>query len=305
MVRELRLIGADPVRRASQPARSGGRSRDRYASVVQTADDSARSALLEALSRELRTTLALVSGYSQTLLHLDLDDEERGRYLARISVASEHVAELTEEVLSVTTSKNDGRPMCQAVAISSLLSQLGRQLDEETDPPRLIVQLPAALPLVNADPVWIVSVLRILVTATASDSADGRAVRIGARSTGAWVVVSAQGGDEPLASETSDSGSLLESRSPRVGAPALAAASVGRASSFDHDIKLLAPDGADVSSRPGLDFCRQLVKAHGGRIWLDETSAGVRVSFSLPRYWPKPMPVEGRDAGRMVGVLKS
>jgi signal transduction histidine kinase len=259
--------------------------------------------LLEALSREVRTTLALVSGYSQTLLHLDLDDEERVRDLARISIASEHVAELTEEMLLVTASKNDGRPLCQAVAISSLLSHLGRQLAEEAHPLRLIPQLPAQLPLASADPVWIGRVLRNLVTTTARGSADGRAVRVDARSTGQWVVVSVQGGEEPLENQTPP-GSLIPPRPHRIGSAESAAASGGRAGSLSHRFDLPAPSVGDLSTRPGLDLCRQLVEAHGGRIWLDETASGVRVSFSLPRYRPDATSVERPRAQVMVGALK-
>jgi signal transduction histidine kinase len=33
----------------------------------------------------------------------------------------------------------------------------------------------------------------------------------------------------------------------------------------------------------GLTICRAIVEAHGGRIWLAESSRGARVRFSLPR----------------------
>jgi len=304
MVQGLKLVSADPIRPIAPPARFARGLRDRDASAGQTADGSAESALVEALSREVRTTLALVSGYSQTLLHLDLDDEERGRYLARISIASEHVAELTEEMLSVTASRNDGRPLCQAVAISSLLSHLGRQLAEEADPPRLIAQLPAELPLVSADPLWIVRVLRNVVMTAAGGSADSRAVRMDARSTGEWVVVSVQGGEEPRGNETPDPGWPMAPRSHRIGSAQSAIASAGRTGSLSLRFDRPASRVGDLSTRPGLDLCRQLVEAHGGRIWLDETASGVRVSFSLPRYWPEATPVERRGADCLAGSLK-
>lgn len=304
MVQGPRLVSADPMRSTRLPARPTRGPRDRNASAGQTADGYATSALLEALSREVRTTLALVSGYSQTLLHLDLDDEERVRDLARISIASEHVAELTEEMLLVTALKNDGRPLCQAVAISSLLSHLGRQLAEEAHPLRLIPQLPAQLPLASADPVWIGRVLRNLVTTAAGGSADGRAVRVDARSTDQWVVVSVQRGEEPLENQTPNPGSLIAPRPHRIGSAESATASGGRAGSLSHRFGLPAASVGDLSTRPGLDLCRQLVEAHGGLIWLDETALGVRVSFSLPRYRPDATSVERSGAHVMVGALK-
>jgi signal transduction histidine kinase len=254
-------------------------------SAWQLADGSAKSALLEVLSREVRATLALVSGYSQTLLHLDLDDEGRGRYLTQISIASQHVAELTDAMLSVTASRDDGRPFCQAVAISNLISRLGREFAEEADPPRLIAQLPPELPLVSADPVWIGRVLRNFVTAIADGSAGGRAVLVEARSTGEWVVVSVQ---------TADTGS------PKPAPIATA----GRPDSLSHRFDLPATSVADESARSGLDLCRQLVEAHGGRIWLDEVAAGVRLSFSLPRHHSESPQVETRGVPATVGGFK-
>ncbi|MGA3029412.1 MAG: histidine kinase dimerization/phospho-acceptor domain-containing protein [Candidatus Limnocylindrales bacterium] len=304
MVRELRLIGVDPSHPTALQPRLGGRPADRDLRVERTADGSAREALLEALAREVRTALALVSGYSQTLLHLDLADEERGRYLARISVASEHVAELTEEVLSVTASENDGLPQCQAVAISGLLSQLGRQLVDEADPPMLIARVPADLPLVSADPVWIGAVLRILVAATASGSVYGRSVRLEATSTREWVVISAQAGGEQFENETSNSRSPIGPSSHRMESAEQATASGGRAGSSNHRSYLGASRVGDLDTRPGLDFCRKLVEAHGGQLWLNGSGSSERVSISLPRYWAAEAPVQSGSSRRLVGALE-
>ncbi len=304
MVRELSLVGVDPGRYTAAQPRLPGRQPDGRLTVEPSADGSARSALLEALTREMRTTLALVSGYSQTLLHLDLADEERGRYLARISIASEHVAELTEEVLSITASENDGRPRCQAVAISSLVSQLTRQLSEEQDPPTMIARVPADLPLVSADPVWIVTVLRILVAATAGSSLDDRAVRLDATSTGDWVVLSAQAGGEQGPHETSKSGSPTASSSrPIESAEQGPSSMVGDATSKHHS-HLPSSSVVDPETRPALDFCRKLVEAHGGRLWLNRGESGERVSISLPRYWTAETTVQAIGSRRLAGALR-
>jgi len=302
VVQELRLVSPNSDRPSKLPARLPGGSRERRLSSRQIADRSTRSALIEALSREVRTTLALVSGYSQTLLHLDLDDGERDRCLARISVASAHVAELTDEMLSVAASENDVIPISQPVSIGSLLSHLGRQLAEEADPPRLDAELPAELPLASADPGWIVHVLRNLVTTAATGSADGRSARLYACSTRDWVVVSVQRGGEQAGAELSSSDSSIGPNWRRSAASA--AKSAGRAGSPDRQLGSPGSLVGDLETLPSLDYCRELVEAQGGRIWLDETASGVRVSFSLPRYWPEEPSVERRGADDLVGALE-
>ncbi|MGA3057283.1 MAG: histidine kinase dimerization/phospho-acceptor domain-containing protein [Candidatus Limnocylindrales bacterium] len=302
MVRELRLVSPDRPGTFDAPARPQS-ARRAGTPAPHKGDTSAKSALLEALSREVRTTLALVSGYSQTLLHIDLDDEERARCLTRISSATEHVAELTNEMLSLTTSQDDGRPACQPVAISGLLSQLGRQFAEERDPPRLIAQIPAELPLVSADPLWIVNVLRILIATIGRGSTEERAVQIEARTIGEWVVVSAQNADEPLVKATASPGSPATQRWHGVRSTQWMALSGDRAGTMSHRFDVQV-SGEDSSARPGLDFCRQLIEAHGGRIWI-EFASGARVSFSLPRYRPEATtPVERREPGGLVGAVK-
>jgi len=302
MVQELRLVSANSTRPAAPLGRLAGGSREGTGSSGQTADGSTKSALIEALSREVRTTLALVSGYSQTLLHLDLDDEERDRCLARISVASAHVAELTEEMLSIAAATNDGGPICQPVTISGLLSRLGSQLAEEADPPRLDVQIPSELPLASADPVWIVRVLRHLVTTAARGSAFGRSARLYACSTGEWVVVSVQAGEEQLGSEPPSAGSSIGSN--RTRSATLTTPRTSMAGSLSRHFDVPASLVGDLSTLPGLDYCRRLVEANGGRIWLDETASGVRVSLSLPRYWPDEAPAEKETAHSLAGALE-
>jgi signal transduction histidine kinase len=302
MVRKLTLVSPDLLGPMDAPAR-GQHARRRGDRAPYQGDTSAKSALLEALSRDVRTTLALVSGYSQTLLHIDLEDEERDHFLTRISIATEHVAELTNEMLSLTTSQDGGRPACQPVALSGLLSQLGRQFAEEEDPPRLISQIPAELPLVSADPLWIVTVLRILVATIGRGSTEGLPVQIGARTIGDWVVVSAQRGYAPPLKTTASPGSPATQRWPEVRSPRWMALGGDRAGTVSHRFDVQV-SGEDSSARPGLDFCRQLVEAHGGRIWIDESASGAGVSFSLRRYWSGSSPAERREPHSLAGAVK-
>lgn len=75
------------------------------------------SPVAETLSGQLEATLSLISGYSQTLLELDLDAAERRRYASAMLVETENVTELTRAILAIT----DDRPAATvAPAIRSL-----------------------------------------------------------------------------------------------------------------------------------------------------------------------------------------
>lgn len=187
MARDLRLLPAEyealvqpGTALVGSPARLGGGRVGPLGSPPEPAGfrggpapTDARSVLLDALSHELRTALALVSGYSQTVLHLDLEETDRGRYLARISAASEQVAELSEEMLAIAASPDAAAPRYEPVAIGNLVSRVARRLVEESQMPQPAMGLPLDLPLVRADPIWIGRVLRALLLDAASSEAAG------------------------------------------------------------------------------------------------------------------------------------
>ncbi len=82
--------------RALEPLAAGARSGDAVAATDQ-----------------LRRTLALISGYSQTLLHLQLDEAERSHYLNGIVRAVESLSEQAEEILDLVVDHGPppvGRP---------------------------------------------------------------------------------------------------------------------------------------------------------------------------------------------------
>ena len=62
----------------------------------------APSVLAGAASYELRSTLALISGYSQSLLHLALDEDTRRHYLERMSHAADNLGRLADEILEIS-----------------------------------------------------------------------------------------------------------------------------------------------------------------------------------------------------------
>ncbi len=259
MVQEFRPVPLHSARHA-QMARSG----DPAPPAAPRHASEAAAVLLEAVSREMRTTLAIANGYCQTLLHIDLDDVERARCLERIAAANDHIADLSNEMLELTAAGEGGHPVCRPVAISAVMAQLRRQLGEAEDEPRFVARLPIDLPLVIADPLWIVNVLKVMVATLGGDPpADQRLVHLDVRTTQDRVVISARVGEgrEPIP------GRYVPTSSTRV-------------------LALRVGSGESIA-QPGLELCRQLVEAQRGVMWIDERPSETRISFTLPRFWPE------------------
>jgi signal transduction histidine kinase len=90
------------VRAALPTGRPGG---------TEPADlDALRSSRVAALEQELRATLALISGYSQSLAHLTLDESSRRRYLDQLPVAAAHLAGVTTEILEICVPREESTP---------------------------------------------------------------------------------------------------------------------------------------------------------------------------------------------------
>jgi two-component system sensor histidine kinase KdpD len=215
------------------------------------------STLAGATSRELRATLALISGYSQSLLHLSLDEPTRRQYLERMSQAAESLSRLADRILDLADAGSE-RPALrrQPVSLSWLLDHLTQELAETSASRAITYWIPPLLPLIDADPAWIGHVLRNLVT---------NATRCGAET----VTIRARAVEEGVVVSVHDDGDELD--------PA------ARDRVFDPTAR------GSRSARPGarwsgvnLCLCQQLVEAHGGRMWVDDASGGMSISFSLP-----------------------
>ncbi len=221
-------------------------------------DDTWRPLLAGAVSHELRATLALISGYGQSLLHLPLDDVTRRRYLERILAATDVLAEFADQIVDVAV-PDEARPVLRRrpVALEWLVARLARELGDELDHAQIRYQQTRELPLVDADPTWIGHVLRNLVR-NALQHGGARVVAINARAVDEAVIVTVRDdgpGFEP------DERSLVFGAFYRGR----------RARASQHD-------GMGF----GLYLCRELVEAHGGSIWIEETARGGAVSLSLP-----------------------
>ncbi|HEV8489159.1 MAG TPA: ATP-binding protein [Candidatus Limnocylindrales bacterium] len=221
-----------------------------------------REAFVATVSHELRTPLALVRGYAETILHLELDRDRQRSYVERIEQVSARLTSLVTQILDVTHLDADPLVLERApVRFEALTARLQGDLALSGDDRRLVVALPPDLPPIEVDAGRVGQVLENLVGNALKYAPDASTVVVGAAVEGDWLVatVDDEGVGVPEAERTlvtepfHRAWNVRESRIPGTGL--------------------------------GLYISRRLVEAHGGRLTVGDRPdgpPGTRVTFSLP-----------------------
>ena len=221
-----------------------------------------REGFVATVSHELRTPLALIRGYTDTLLHLDLEPIEQRQYLERIDQATQRLTTLVREILDIAHLQADPLILEQVPAsFASLVARLWGDLAATGHDGRLIATFADNLPPIEVDPARVGQVLENLVANALKYAPAGTPITIGATPSSEWLLVTVD--DEGLGIPEGDRALVLE--------PFHRARNV-RESSIQ---------GTGL----GLFISRRLVEAHGGKLWLGDrpdSRAGTRVSFTLP-----------------------
>ena len=285
--RETALRGnhGDAVRVAGSYTRSVGQAANAFiggATATATAilrDISAvraleqlREGFVATVSHELRTPLALIRGYSDTLLHLDVDEATGRSYVERIHQVTDRLAALVTQILDVTRLDADPLVLERAPAsFAALVARLRGDLALSGEDGRLVVDLPADLPPIEVDSGRIGQVLENVVANALKYAPEGPVV-IGAGAQGDWLVATVDDAgigipeaERRLVLEPFHrAGNVRESRIPGTGL--------------------------------GLYICRRLIEAHGGELRIADRPdgrPGTRIAFSMPL-----LPNRGRAAAR-------
>jgi signal transduction histidine kinase len=269
--RETALRGAqgEPVRVAGGYSRAplalGGPVRAtailRDVSAVRALEQ-LREGFVATVSHELRTPLALVRGYAESILHLDLGPAQEREYVDRIQQVVGRLGDLVDQILDVTHLDADPLILERApVAFAALVARCRGDLALSGDDSRLVVEVPADLPPIDVDSSRIGRVLENLVGNALKYAPAGSPVTIGASVEDGWLWATVD--DEGVGVPDEERSLVLEPfhrawnvRESRIPGTGL-----------------------------GLYICRRLVEAHGGRLALAERpdgAPGTRVRFSLP-----------------------
>jgi len=221
--------------------------------------DELRSTFVAAVSHDLRTPLALITAYVDTLLGLDLDEEARRRAVQGIGNAARRLTSLVNEILDVAHLEGDRIALRRGPAsLSAIVTRVAAEFGDAPGIPPIDLLLPPDLPPVDVDADRIAQVLDNLVTNAAKHGGSGGRISIRASQRDRRVVVSVE--DEGAGIDPSEREEVFE-RFYR-----------GRQ----------ARTGNTPGSGLGLYVCRRLVEAHGGEIWVDDRDRGTSISFTLP-----------------------
>ena len=221
-----------------------------------------REGFVATVSHELRTPLALVRGYAESIMHLDLPVDQEHEYVERIHQVTSRLGDLVDQILDVTHLDADPLILERApVAFASLVARCRGDLALSGGDSRLVANLPVDLPPIDVDAARIGRVLENLVGNALKYAPAGSPVTIGATVERGWLWATVE--DEGVGIPEEERGLVLEPfhrawnvRESRIPGTGL-----------------------------GLYICRRLVEAHGGRLAVGERSngaPGTRVTFSMP-----------------------
>ncbi|MFN8557419.1 MAG: ATP-binding protein [Dehalococcoidia bacterium] len=223
--------------------------------------DRLKDDFINAVSHELRTPTTTVRGGALTLLRRGdrLDEETRRQLLQDIAEESERLHHLVEDLLWLSRTQAGMQITPEPVRLHRLVNSVILDMGAWIGGRALTVDVPPALPVVDADPIALEKVLRNLIENAVTYSPRGERVEVTAERAGDAVLVGVL--DRGSGFTGDDVDRIFE---PFYRLPAAKASG--------------AP-GAGL----GLAVCRRLVESQGGRIWAERRpGGGAAFRFTLP-----------------------
>jgi K+-sensing histidine kinase KdpD len=220
-----------------------------------------RSALLGAVSHDLRTPLASIKTGVSSLRQRGtaMGPEDRAELLELIELQSDRLARLVTNLLDMTRIEAGAlEPRPAAMAIDELVDEALAALGGLLPRDRVVLQAAPDLPLLLVDHVLISQVLVNVLENAGRLSPPGSPIQIGARpaprSDGMRIEISVRDEGPGIAPEDRD----------RV-------------------FKMFSQNDGGGRAGLGLTIAKAFVEAHGGGIWIDpDVLSGARVVFTVP-----------------------
>jgi two-component system sensor histidine kinase KdpD len=222
--------------------------------------DELKSALMSALSHDLRTPLASIMASVTSLMESDIqwDEETKRDFLQGILDEAERLNRLVGNLLDMSRIEGGAlRPEKDWYGIGEVIESVVERLEPRLTGHPLTVHLEEDLPLTRFDYTQIDQVLTNLLENAANYTPAGTPISVVARRKGEQIEVSVEDGGPGVAPE----------HLPRL---------------FD---KFYRVDGSSHRGGTGLGLAisNGLVQAHGGRLWAaNRPGGGFAVTFTLP-----------------------
>jgi two-component system sensor histidine kinase KdpD len=237
------------------------RERDRLVARSAEAEaarraDVAKTALLHAISHDLRSPLTAITTAASGLRHDSLESGDREALVQAIEAESDRLSRLVDDLLDLSRIEAGAvHPRTDWCDLSDVVASAVAQIATREDQHLIDLDLPTDLPLVRADAAQVERVFSNLLSNALKFSPPGSAVRVSGGSGAGKVTVrvSDQGGGVPRTKRAEIFKPFVRGRDPKGG------------------------------SGLGLAICKGLVEANGGEIRLESAGApGATFSVSFP-----------------------
>ncbi|MRG90681.1 ATP-binding protein [Polyangium spumosum] len=219
-----------------------------------------REDMLRVITHDLRAPLSVIVLRAQRLLRISAGEpghEEARRCAEAIVSSGRGMATMLDELLeSVRLEAGEVRLDKRELSMAAFVTELVDRIAGE-DAPRVAVHVPEGLPAISADPARLERILSNLISNALKYAPAGSPITVGAELCGDVIIVS-----------VADRGTGIS----RVDLPHVFERFWRAAGARSHE-------GLGL----GLFITKQLVEAHGGRIWVEsELGVGSVFRFSLP-----------------------
>lgn len=260
-----RLLSAVAAQIGSAVERARLRSEATEAEVLRAADE-LKTALLNAVSHDLRTPLASIIASAGSLRQSDVDwtPEEREEFAQAIEEEGRRLDGIVGNLLDLSRMEGGAlRPHKEWYDVGALVDDVLGRLRPTTGRHRVVADIPDDLPPVPLDYVEIDQALSNLIENAAKYAAPGTEIRVTARESGRYVRV-----------EVRDEGpGIAQDSLPHV---------------FEPFYRAVTGESKPQGTGLGLAVTKGLVEAHGGQVAAESLPGrGARFCFTLPLSAPE------------------
>ena len=242
--------------------------------------------LIGTVSHELRTPMSSVLGFSELLLTRKLSEDKRLLYTETIHREAKRLSALINDFLDIQrmeARRQEYRlePLALPEVISAVQATFATQSKEHS----IVVDIPDELPLVRADQDGVSQMLNNLLSNAIKFSPQGGEVRIScaAVEVKGETVTFLTPEDHPLSPELLGDGRwvVVSVSDEGLGIPEEAMSHL-----FEKFFRVDSSDRREIKGTGlGLAICKEIIEAHGGRIWAESKEGlGSTFWFTLPYY---------------------